>query len=379
LRYHYDIGYNNNVLSIICHVVYATIGFNLEKPTMKLKIVVLSLCLLSLAATAFTGENRPVVTLMTHDSFSADKALLERFENQHGVTLRILKIGDAGAALNQAILSKNNPLADVFYGVDNTFMSRALKADIFIPYASPYLENIPDHLKLDSQNRLLPVDFGDVCLNYDKKWFIEKGMQPPHGLEDLLKPEFKSLTVVQNPATSSPGMAFLLATVGRFGSDGHLKFWKALRENDVYVTSGWSEAYYGQFTRAKGGTRPIVVSYASSPPAEVYYSETKLDDSPTAAVLSPLSTFRQIEFVGILKGTRQQDLAARLVDFLLGPDFQKGIPLNMWVFPADASVPLPEIFKKYTKIAETPVLLTPQAIEIGREKWLEAWMETVLR
>ncbi|MCG6909889.1 MAG: thiamine ABC transporter substrate-binding protein, partial [Deltaproteobacteria bacterium] len=285
---------------------------------MKLNLFAATAWLLVFSATGLAGQNKPVVTLMTHDSFAADKALLERFERQNNVTLNILKSGDAGAALNQAILSKSNPLADVFYGVDNTFMSRALKADIFTPYASPKLEHIPDHLKLDPQNRLLPVDFGDVCLNYDKGWFAENGMQPPSCLEDLAKPAFKGLTVVQNPATSSPGMAFLLATIGKFGSDGYLTYWNALRENEVYVANGWSEAYYGQFTRAKGGTRPIVVSYASSPPAEVYFSETKLDASPTAAVLSPFSAFRQIEFVGILKGTKKKEMAARLVDFLLG-------------------------------------------------------------
>jgi len=351
---------------------------------MKTKLIILTVLLLIISIIgiwAMMKEKPRLVelTLMTHDSFSADKALLERFERQHGVTLKILKSGDAGAALNQAILSKANPLADVFYGVDNTFMSRALGAGIFVAYASPMLGRIPDSLKLDPENRLLPVSYGDVCLNYDRQWFAEKGLVPPKDLDDLLKPAYKSLTVVENPAISSPGMAFLLTTVGRYGTDGYLKFWKALRDNDVYVANGWTEAYYGQFTRAKGGTRPIVVSYASSPPAEVYYSETKLENAPTAAVLGPASAFRQIEFVGILKGTRQKDLAAELVDFMLNSEFQKGIPLQMWVSPADPSTPLPDIFLKFTQTADNPVLLTPKAIEAGREKWLDDWMETVLR
>jgi thiamine transport system substrate-binding protein len=223
------------------------------------------------------------------------------------------------------------------------------------------------------------VDFGDVCLNYDKKWFAEKGLPPPTGLEDLVKPGYKGLTVVQNPATSSPGLAFMLATIGKFGEEGCLHFWQQLRANDVYVAAGWSDAYYGQFSRARGGTRPIVVSYASSPPAEVYYSEKKLDEAPTAAVLSPGSAFRQIEFVGVLKGTRQTRLAHCLVDFMLGPEFQKEIPLTMWVFPVSPHTPLPEIFLKYANQAESPVMLTPTAIENNREHWIESWTEVVLR
>ena len=346
---------------------------------MKLKIITLLLILIGLITHGQAAEKKPILTLMTHDSFAVGKDVLAQFEQQQGVTLKIIKSGDAGAALNQAILSKANPLADVFYGVDNTFMSRALKADIFSAYASPHLTRIPDELKLDPGNRLLPVSYGDVCLNYERQWFADKGIRPPQDLDDLLKPAYKSLTVVQNPATSSPGMAFLLATVGRFGEDGFLKYWKMLRNNDVYISPGWSDAYYGQFTRTKGGTRPIVVSYASSPPAEVYYSETKVDDAPTAAVLAPQTAFRQIEFVGILKGTRHQELAAKLVDFMLDTRFQQDIPLHMWVFPANSTIQLPDVFIKYTRKAKDPVMLTPEAIEAGRERWLEAWTEIVLR
>jgi len=343
-------------------------------------LIILAMALaLGAAGPASAGDSPTVLTLMSHDSFAVGKETLAAFEKEHGVTLTLLKSGDAGAAVNQAILSKKNPLADVFFGVDNTFMSRALKADIFEPYASPRLADIPDELKLDPSQRLLPVDFGDVCLNYDKAWFAQQQLAPPQGLLDLIQPAYKSLTVVQNPATSSPGLAFLMTTVGSLGESGYQDFWKQMRVNDVYVTAGWSDAYYGQFTRAKGGTRPIIVSYASSPPAEVHYSETPLSEAPTAAVLSPGAAFRQIEFVGILKGTKHPELARKLVDFMLSPAFQQDIPLNMWVFPAVQGAPLPEVFTKYTQQAREPVLLTPEAIEAGREQWIETWTDIVLR
>ena len=321
----------------------------------------------------------PILTLMTHDSFAVSQGVMQGFEQKNRVELRVLKSGDGGAALTQAILSKSNPLADIFFGVDNTFMGRALASGIFEAYASPALNPIPHHLKLDPQHRLLPVDYGDVCLNYDKAWFERKGFPPPGCLEDLLKPEYKGLAVVQNPATSSPGLAFLLATIGRFGETGYLDFWKRLRANDVLVTTGWSDAYYGHFSRAKGGTRPIVVSYASSPAAEVYYSEKKPRVPPTGAVLSPKSAFRQIEFAGILRGTRHRRLARRFIDYMLDLEFQKDIPLHMWVFPANPEAPLPEVFLKFSKQAEQPVVLSPRAIDTGREQWLDAWTEAVLR
>lgn len=346
---------------------------------MKKTVWILMICLSLVLSPSLSGAQEvETITVMSHDSFSIGKETVAAFENANKVKVRFLKSGDAGAALNQAILSKNNPLADVFFGVDNTFLSRAIKGDIFEPYASPLLADIPDEMKLDPENRLLPVDFGDVCLNYDKAWFTKKGLAPPQNLDDLIKPEYRGLTIVENPATSSPGLAFLMATVGRFGEEGYLDFWKKLKANDLLVANGWEEAYYTHFTPHKGD-RPIVVSYASSPPAEVYYAETKLDDAPTASVSGHQSAFRQIEFIGILKGTRKPELARKLIDFMLSKPFQEDIPLHMWVFPSNQTAALPDVFLKYTNAAEKPVSLAPDDIAGRREQWIEAWTETVLR
>lgn len=319
------------------------------------------------------------ITVMTHDSFNVSQEVMAGFEKENKVKVRFLKSGDAGAALVQAILSKGNPLADVFYGVDNTFFSRAIDADIFESYASPLLTAIPAHLKLDKENRLLPVDYGDVCLNYDKAWFAEKGLAPPTDLADLIKPEYKGLTVVENPATSSPGMAFLLATIGRFGEEGYLDFWKKLRDNKVVIAGGWEDAYFGYFSAASKGDIPIVVSYASSPPAAVFYSEKPLTEAPTGAVVTANNAFRQIEFVGILKGTKEPELAGKLIDFMLGEKFQEDIPLQMFVFPANPNARLPEVFVKHAVVADKPAMVSPAAIEKNRNNWIEAWTDAVLR
>jgi thiamine transport system substrate-binding protein len=324
------------------------------------------------------------VRVMTHDSFDISEETIAAFEEQHDATVEILQAGDAGVVLNQAILSADNPLADVLYGVDNTLLSRALEAGIFEPYESPSLAEIPDRLELDDQHRALPVDYGNVCLNYDKGWFAEQGLVPPANLEDLVKPEYKGLTVVENAATSSPGLAFLLATIGHFGETGdytYLDYWAALRENDVLVTEGWEDAYWGQFTYGSGGEgeRPIVVSYASSPPVEVYFAEEPFDEAPTAAVVSDGSCFRQIEFVGILRGAQNRELAEAWVDFMLGTIFQKDIPLHMFMFPANEQAALPEVFAKFAVVPEHPAEVDYAAIEANREAWIEAWTETVLR
>ena len=332
-----------------------------------------------LAVSWSTGRAGTEIRLMCHDSFNMSKEVAALFEKEHDAVIRFLKAGDAGSALNQAILSKSNPLADVFFGVDNTFLSRALKADIFVPYQAPGLAGIPEALKLDTSWRLLPVDYGDVCLNYDKKFFQEKGLAPPARLEDLIEPEYSGLTVVENPATSSPGLAFLLLTIGHFGEDGYLDFWKKLNQNDLLIVDGWEQAYWGHFSASSKGNRPIVVSYATSPPVEVYFAKTPLKEAPTAAVVGPGTAYRQVEFIGILKGATNPDLARKLVDFMFSRDFQEDIPLKMFVFPAVTAAALPDVFIKHSQVADEPVMVSPEAIAAHREQWIQAWTETVLR
>ncbi|HSH01811.1 MAG TPA: thiamine ABC transporter substrate-binding protein [Anaerolineae bacterium] len=328
---------------------------------------------------SFAGQT---LIVMTHDSFSISEEILTSFEDTHGVTVSVLPAGDTGAALNQAILAKDNPLADVFFGVDNTFLGRALSAEIFMPYESPQLTHIPDSLQLDSSNSLLPVDYGDVCLNYDKAWFEENNVAVPTSLTDLTQPEYEGLLVVENPATSSPGLAFLLATIATFGTDDeydYLDFWSDLRDNRVLVTAGWSDAYYGYFSAASAGERPLVVSYASSPAAEYLYADPPVESAPTSSIVADLSCFRQVEFVGILAGTERQQLAQLFVDYMLSKTFQEDIPLNMFVFPAHQEAELPQEFIDWAMIPDNPATLDPTEIDANREAWIEAWSEIVLR
>jgi thiamine transport system substrate-binding protein len=329
------------------------------------------------APTGATQAGEPTLYVMTHDSFAASKDVIQSFEQANHAKVQFIASGDAGTALNKAILSKNNPIADVFYGVDNTFLSRALQEDIYEPYDSPLLKDIPDEYKLDPQNRALPVDWGDVCPNYDKAYFQQKNLPPPQDLEDLLKPEYKGLLVVENPATSSPGLAFLLATIGHFGANGYLDYWKGLVKNDVLVVNSWETAYNTDFTRA-GGTRPIVISYNSSPAFEVLYATSPVSEAPTGVITQNESCFRQIEFVGILKGTQQRALAEKWVDFMLSTQFQEDMPLQMFVFPVNKNAKLNETFTKYLVTAQKLAQVSPDQIAANRDQWIQAWTQAVL-
>jgi thiamine transport system substrate-binding protein len=331
------------------------------------------------ASTLPVAAEEVTLTLMTHDSFFLPEGTIEAFEAEHGVDVQLLPAGDAGSMVNQAILTADRPLADVLFGIDNTFLSRALAADIFEPYASPALAAVPAELQLDPAGRVTPMDFGDVCLNVDREALEAEGLPWPESLEDLAEPALADRLVVQNPATSSPGLAFLLATVAYFGEDGWADYWAALRENGVTVSSGWEEAYYGQFSGGAGeGERPIVVSYASSPAAEVLYGpDPAAEVSPTAAIES--GCFRQVEFAGILEGTPQPELAGALIDHLLSPEVQAEFPLAMFVYPARADVALPDAFVQHALQPAAPLSLDPAVIDANREAWISEWTDIVLR
>jgi len=349
----------------------------------KLTILIYAFCfLLSACASQATPEvptKTQTLTILTHDSFSVSENVVMAFETANNAKVTFLQSGDAGSVLNKAILTKDAPLADVLYGVDNTFLSRALEAGIFESYASPELNNIADVFKLDWSNSALPVNYGDVCINYDKAYFAGNLLAVPGSLEDLTEPKYANLLVVENPATSSTGLAFLMVTVAHFG-DGYLDYWKSLKDNGVVVVDGWETAYYTNFSASSGqGPQPMVVSYGSSPAAEVIFAETPLDDAPTASILGPDTCFRQIEFVGILKGTQNRSLAQKFVDFMLSQQFQEDMPLQMFVYPVNSNAALPEEFVKYAQAPEQTAVLSPDEIAANRDKWIQEWTDAVMK
>ena len=320
------------------------------------------------------------VTLVTYDSFPAsdpENPLYQAFAEftaETGIEVDVLIAGDTGTMLSKAELTAGNPEGDVMWGIDNTFLSRAVDAGVFEPYEADGLDAIPSEFtQLVPEHEATPVDFGDVCVNYDIAALAELGVDPPTSFDDRADPAYSGLLTVQNPATSSPGLAFVMATIAEFG-DGWRDYWSQLAENDVEVVDSWTTAYYESFTWA-GGDRPLVVSYGSSPPFEVLFATEEMDAAPTGVVEG--TCFRQVEFAGVLAGTDAPDAARELVDFLISERFQREVPMNLFVFPANASVELDPAFVEYAAIPETSRSLDPAEIDANRARWIDEWTTIV--
>ena len=319
------------------------------------------------------------ITLVAYDSFVLSKGTLEAFTKQTGITVKVLTNGDTGELVNKAVLTKGNPLGDVLWGVDNTFLDRALKEQLFEPYAASTKADLaPALTALVPGDEVTPVDYGDVCVNYDKAALAAKGITAPTSLEDLTDPKYADQLVVENPATSSPGLAFMLATVAHFGADKWQPYWQKLKANGVLVVNGWTEAYETWFAGGTAkGNRSLVVSYASSPPAAVLFGpDPSATVAPTGVV--DATCFRQVEFAGILKGTKHVAEAQKLIDFLSGTTVQEDLQLNMFVFPANTKAALAKAFVDFAAKPATPITMEPADIAANRDAWIDQWTKAVL-
>lgn len=320
-----------------------------------------------------TAQASAEVVVVSHDSFNVADDLLADFTAQTGYEVTLLPSGDAGAMTNQVILTKGSPLGDVVFGIDNTFASRAINENVLAAYTSP---DLPDSATDDlvtgaGSDQLTPIDFGDVCVNVDDEWFAQEGIEAPTSLEDLTDSTYQGLFVTPGASTSSPGLAFLLATVGHFGEDGWQDYWSELMANGTRVTSGWEDAYTVDFTAGGGeGDRPIVVSYASSPPFTIPEGATE----PTTSALLD-TCFRQVEYAAVLEGAANPEGAQAFIDFLLSEPMQASLPESMYVYPVDDQVELPEVWAEFAEIAPEPIAVDEADIEANREVWVREWAD----
>lgn len=351
-----------------------------------MKRLCVALVAISMWSTACGSDSKPAVeqkpaslTVVAYDSFTIKPEAFKAFTDATGIAVKVVTAGDAGTMLAKAELTAGNPEGDVMWGIDNTLLARAMSKKVFSPHVSAELANLtPSATALVPNHDVTPVDEGDVCVNFDVAWFSGKHLEPPSSLADLTKPAFKDLLVVENPATSSTGLAFMLATVAQSGEAGWQQYWKDLRANGVQVVDSWDQAYYEQFSGSTGkGPKPLVVSYGSSPPAEVIFADPRPDSAPTGVVGS--TCFHQIEFAGVLRGTKYPTAAGKLVDYFVSKPFQELLPMNLFVYPVRADATMPQEFVDLAVRPDNPLVVSPADIEAKSKDWIATWTETVLR
>ncbi len=317
--------------------------------------------------------------VVTHDSFAVSEDVLAQFTSQTGVEVQLIPSGDAVTMVNKAILTKGNPEGDVLFGIDENLLTSAFDAGLFQPYEAIGLKDVPAQFQVDPEHRVTPIDHGDVCVNYDRTWFTDQGLPLPTTFADLTQPALKGKLVVQDPSASTPGLAFMLATIASQGggddtssSAAWVQYWQQLKDNGVKVVDGWETAYNVDFSGSAGkGDRPLVVSYASSPPFEVTDPATPPEQAPTGVIAA--TCYRQTEFAGVLAGAAQPEAAAAFVEFMLSLPFQEDVPEQMYVFPVNSQAVLPEAWQRYTTPVAEPLAIPFEQVGANRDGWVQQW------
>lgn len=287
--------------------------------------------ILLIVAGVIMGSN---LVVYTYDSLlPLVKIALPIFEEKYGVTVEVRSYGDAGAVLSKVIAEGAKSDVDIVIGIDNILAKRALTEDIFLPYKSENADKISDEsLVFDKSWRLTPYDFGSLAIVYDPE---ELGTLEMDGLINLTDKKFKKNLIIQDPRTSSTGLAFLVWTYTAHKDDFD-EFWRKLKPSILTVTMGWDDA----FEKFEAGEAPMMVSYATDGAYSYeYYGETKYK-----AIIPGNVGYGQIEGAGIVKWTDEETLAKKFIDFILSPEFQSNIPLNQWMFPV-VEVQLPKSFE----------------------------------
>lgn len=347
--------------------------------------------LLAVAGLALTGcasggsDDAPAtaeqVTLIVHNSFPNEE-FAAAASAATGYDVEVVAAGDGGELSAQLVLTAAAPVADAFFGIDSSFASRIIDAGVPAPFVpaeplTPRGEQIAAELiaggAAGSESAegypMVPITLGATCLNTDPAWFAEAGLAEPESYDDLADEQYRGLTVLLDPTSSSTGASFLMGTVAQFGEDGFADYWQRLAANDVRLAQGWDEAYYTHFT-ASGGDYPIVASYSSSPAYTVTEDGTA---TTTRALLDTCSS--QVEYAGVLAGAANPEGAAAVVDYMLSREFQNTIAETMYVNPVDEGAELPAEWAEFAPFPSEPHDLTPAEISEGRERWLKTWSE----
>lgn len=318
------------------------------------------------AACGSDTDSAEEVVLLTHSSFQLPQKLVDKFQDQTGMKLKVVRSGDAGQLSAVVSLTPGSPKGDAVFGIDNTFAARPIEANALEPYAPPAAKDgAAEYAVQGSEKLLTAVDRGDVCINIDDAWFDKNDIPAPTKFDQLVDPQYRDLTVLLDPSTSSPGMGFLLATIGKFGNRAE-DYWRGMVDNGARIVGGWTVAYEQAFSAGPGhGDRPIVVSYASSPAAT----------PGTSALLD--SCFAQVEYIGVLRGAANTPGAKKLVDFMLTPEVQAALPSSMYVYPVQKDVPLPANWRQSAPVPAWTVKMDPAYIKANREEWLKEWRDIV--
>lgn len=309
---------------------------------------------------------KPVLTVYTYDSFSADwgpgPAVKKAFEARCNCELKFVTLEDGVSLLNRVRMEGKNSKADVVLGLDNNLVQAAQKTGLFAEsQVDTSTLKLPDGWH---NTTFVPFDYGYFAFVYDKT----RLKNPPKSLKELVDSPEKWRVIYEDPRTSTPGLGLLLWMQKVYG-DQAPQAWQKLAQKTVTVTKGWSEAY-GLFLKGEGD---LVLSYTTSPAYHII--EEKKENYAAASFTE--GHYLQVEVAAQLASSKQPALAQQFMKFMVSPDFQRTIPTGNWMYPV-IDTPLPAGFAALS-VPSTALQFSPEEVASQRSGWISQWQRAVSR
>ena len=363
----------------------------LEKNRLSLLIVVMLLLMIPFSGCIGNEEQDNELVIITYDVLALTDDMIQQFENESGLSVTLVKLDDAGSILDYLIQNEGTENIDLAIGLDNTYLQTAINRGVLTEHQANILSASSSQNTPISEAALLPYsgslavpfDMGYVCLNYDTSIVDGENMTVPTNLWNLTEEEWRGKVAIPSPISSSPGRAFMLATLDYFSysedsSDSFKQWWSAMEENDVIVTSGWTEAYethytggYGEWTEGYIGDAHITVSYCHSPGVESWYNENW---TKSASLDLPQSSFFQVEYATAVTGGNVE-AASEFIDYLLSEQVNSQMPEQNLMYSVLEGEDLPTAngYRYHSTVPSEPAEISMQEIAENMESWLQQW------
>lgn len=324
------------------------------------------------------------LTIVTYDIIALSDDMLEEFTNNTGYEINMIRTDDAGGILENLLLTKEAPQADLALGLDNTYLQTALDNCLLGPHSANVPDLDPLALTPYSGEMAVPFDQGYVCLNADIEALEENNVSFPSTLEELTGEQWKGRTAFPSPTTSSPGRAFMTATIDYFERQATMDamtWWEAMADNDAIFTSGWTEAYethysggYGIWGEGHIGDAWLTVSYCHSPGVEAYYGGNY---TISKAIDIDYASFHQVEYAAKVNGGGSSSAVDAFIEYLLSDEVNKNMPENNLMYSVLDNEDMPETdgYRYHSPIPSNPSEITAERIDVEMDGWLMDWRE----
>ena len=309
------------------------------------------------------SNNNNKITIYTYDSFVSDwgpgPIIENKFEEKFNINIEFIAVDSAATLLNKIILEGDSTKADIVLGLDMNLYDKADKSNLFDNHSLVDLNEKIDLPVIWNSKKFVPYNYGYFAFVYNRKQITN----PPKSMQELIN-NTDARIVIQDPRTSTPGLGLLTWMKAIYGNNVS-KEWSKLNKKIIAVTKGWTDAYYNFFM---SGEADVVLSYTTSPAAHIMFE----DNYDISAAIFNEGNYISIEFAGILKNSKNKDIANEFLKFMISNEFQSVIPSTNIMYPVIKNINLPEAFDNL-KIPKG-LQLNPEEINTKKEIWINEWL-----